>query len=245
MSSCRAGAALRLTAIAAGLLGLVPGAGAAQGQSSELPSWADSFAVVTPGADYAKSGIWTVFAGRHYRDLWTIPIRVPVLSLQRFAGGLTPLAAHAGHQTTSLRLAGADGKQYQFRTINKDPTALLAPRAAGERLRQGAAGRGERVVSGRAAGGQPPAQVGRRPGGQPDARAHAGRSGAGRVPERVEGCPGPGRGTPALDVRGHRHDGAAAGGLTYGALPPDRQEPRPPGGRPGVSPRPAHGHVPG
>ena len=86
---------------------------------------------MTPGAKYAKSGIWVVFAGRHYRDLWTVPIRVPVLSLQRFAGGLTPLRAHAGHQTTSLRFAGADGKQYQFRTINKDPTALLAPELQG------------------------------------------------------------------------------------------------------------------
>jgi len=132
MSSCRHGGALRPLAIAAGLLGLVLGAGVAEGQSSEeLPSWADSFAVVTPGADYAKSGIWTVFAGRHYRDLWTVPIRVPVLNLQRFAGGLTPLTAHAGHQTTSLRLSGADGKQYQFRTVNKDPTALLAPQLQG------------------------------------------------------------------------------------------------------------------
>ena len=91
MSLCRHGGALRPLAIAAGLVGLVLGAGVAEGQSSEeLPSWADSFAVVTPGADYAKSGIWTVFAGRHYRDLWTVPIRVPVLNLQRFAGGLTP-----------------------------------------------------------------------------------------------------------------------------------------------------------
>src|SRR6188508_2642541 len=132
MSSCRQRGALRPLAIAAGLLGLVLGAGVAEGQSSEeLPSWADSFAVVTPGADYAKSGIWTVFAGRHYRDLWTVPIRVPVLNLQRFAGGLTPERAHAGHQTTSLRLSGADGRQYQFRSVDKDPTALLAPELQG------------------------------------------------------------------------------------------------------------------
>jgi hypothetical protein len=130
MSSCRHGGGVRRLSVAAALLGLVL-TGVTQAQSSDLPSWADSFAVVTPGAQYAKSGIWVVFAGRHYRDLWTVPIRVPVVSLQRFAGGLTPLRAHAGHQTTSLRFAGADGRQYQFRTVNKDPTALLAPELQG------------------------------------------------------------------------------------------------------------------
>ena len=131
MSSCRLGDAIHRLGVAIALLGLAMEAGPLEAQSSELPSWADSFAVVTPGPTYGKSGLWTVFAGRHYRDLWTIPIQVPVVSLQRFAGGLTPLAAHAGHQTTSLRFSGADGKQYQFRTINKDPTALLAPALQG------------------------------------------------------------------------------------------------------------------
>jgi hypothetical protein len=132
MSMCRHGGALRGIAIAAGLVALGLGTPVAEAQSrEELPAWADSLAVVTPGPTYGKSGLWTVFAGRHYRDLWTIPIRVPVVNLQRFAGGLTPLAAHAGHQTTSLRFSGADGKQYQFRTINKDPTALLAPALQG------------------------------------------------------------------------------------------------------------------
>ena len=47
--------------------------------SPEPPRWADSFVVVTPGAKYAKGGLGVAFAGRHYRDLWTAPIRVPVL----------------------------------------------------------------------------------------------------------------------------------------------------------------------
>jgi hypothetical protein len=103
----------------------------ASAQSSELPGWADSSVVMAPGPQYAKGGLQTTLAGRHYRDLWATPIRVPVLSLHRFAGGLTPLRAHAGHQTTSLRLAGADGREYQFRSVDKDPTALLAPELQG------------------------------------------------------------------------------------------------------------------
>jgi hypothetical protein len=86
---------------------------------------------IAPGPQYRKSGIWTVFAGRHYRTLWGTPIRVPVLDLEHFAGGLRPLEAHTGSQTKSLRLAGADGREYQFRSVDKDPTATLAPELRG------------------------------------------------------------------------------------------------------------------
>jgi hypothetical protein len=104
---------------------------AARPRSSELPSWADSFAVITPGRRYARGGLWAAIAGRHYRDLWTTPVRVPVLDLHRYAGGLTPIGAHTGSQTKSLRFAGADGREYQFRSVDKDPTASLAPELQG------------------------------------------------------------------------------------------------------------------
>ena len=38
--------------------------------------------VVTPGAHYRAGGLHTLFFGKHYRDLWTTPIRVPVLDLK-------------------------------------------------------------------------------------------------------------------------------------------------------------------
>jgi hypothetical protein len=87
--------------------------------------------VVAPGPQYHKSGFWTLFAGRYYRKLWVTPIEVPVLDLEHFAGGLRPLEAHTGSQTKSLRFAGADGRQYQFRSVDKDPTATLAPELRG------------------------------------------------------------------------------------------------------------------
>jgi|tagenome__1003787_1003787.scaffolds.fasta_scaffold20977171_3 hypothetical protein len=85
----------------------------------------DSSIVVTPGPKYGKSGLWTVIAGTHYRHLWTTPIRVPVLDVRRFAGGLRPIEEHSGSQTQSLLLAGANGREYQFRSVNKDPAANL------------------------------------------------------------------------------------------------------------------------
>lgn len=81
--------------------------------------------VVTPGARYRASGLHTLFFGKHYRDLWTTPIRVEVLDLGGFAGGLRPTARGGGKQTRSLRFAGADGREYQFRSVDKDPSPLL------------------------------------------------------------------------------------------------------------------------
>ena len=72
MRTCRHGGALRGIAIPAGLLGLVLSAGVLEAQSADLPGWADSFAVVTPGPHYGKSGIWVAFAGHHYRELIAI-----------------------------------------------------------------------------------------------------------------------------------------------------------------------------
>ena len=65
--------------------------------------------------------------GKHYRDLWATPIRVEVLDLGRFAGGLRPTRRGGGKQTRSLRFQGGDGRAYQFRSTDKDPTLLVPP----------------------------------------------------------------------------------------------------------------------
>jgi hypothetical protein len=52
-------------------------------------------------------------------------VRVKVLDLDTFAGGLTPVEAGGGFQTKSLRFTGKDGRQYKFRSVNKDPRAVL------------------------------------------------------------------------------------------------------------------------
>jgi hypothetical protein len=82
---------------------------------------------VVPGAHYRAGGLHTLLFGRHYRELWTTPIRVPVLDLAGFAGGLTPTERGGGKQTRSLRFAAVDGREYQFRSLDKDPTPLLPP----------------------------------------------------------------------------------------------------------------------
>jgi hypothetical protein len=90
-----------------------------------MPGAVPESVVVTPGPAYDASGLHRFFFGDHYRDLWTTPIRVELLDLHHFAGGLTPLKRGGGQQTRSLRFNGADGRQYQFRSLDKDPSPLL------------------------------------------------------------------------------------------------------------------------
>jgi hypothetical protein len=50
---------------------------------------------------------------------------VPLLDLAHFAGGLTPEERGGGMQTTSLRFEAGDGREFSFRSIDKDPTDVV------------------------------------------------------------------------------------------------------------------------
>ncbi len=91
---------------------------------AQAPVFRDSVTVV-PNARFKAGGLHRTFFGTRYRELWTTPVRVPVLDLASFGGGLTPTQRGGGLQTKSLRLRGGDGKEYQFRSIEKDPSGLL------------------------------------------------------------------------------------------------------------------------
>lgn len=82
---------------------------------------------IAAGTEYRAGGVHKFFFGAHYREVWTTPVKAEVLDLDHFAGGLTPLKRGGGFQTKSLRFIGKDGKQYAFRSINKDPSSVLLP----------------------------------------------------------------------------------------------------------------------
>ena len=82
--------------------------------------------VVRANRGYAAGRLYRFFFGANYRDLWTAPIRVPVLDLARFAGGLTPTKTGGHAQTHNLHLASADGRVFVFRPVLKDEPALPA-----------------------------------------------------------------------------------------------------------------------
>ncbi len=82
---------------------------------------------VVAGEHYRAGWFHRLMLGSHYRDLWTAPLEVEVLDLSRFAGGLTPTRCGGRRQTKALRFQGADGREYLFRSIDKDPTLALPP----------------------------------------------------------------------------------------------------------------------
>ncbi len=106
------------------VVGLAGAPVAAQSPDSLRPG---AVVTVIPGAHYRASGLHRALFGAHYRDLWTTPIRVEVLDLATYAGGLTAIRRGGGKQTSTLRLESPDGRKWAFRSVDKDPSPLLPP----------------------------------------------------------------------------------------------------------------------
>ena len=91
-----------------------------------------SSAKVIANPYYAKaSGFKRFLLGHHYRKEWATPVDVEVINFDTTAGGLTPDKLGGGKQTKSLRLKGANGKEYVLRSVNKDPSKALPPEFRG------------------------------------------------------------------------------------------------------------------
>ena len=80
---------------------------------------------VVAGGRYGAGAVHRLLFGTGWRVLWAAPIRVPVLDLRRTAGGLRPVARGGGFQTRSLELASAHGREFRFRSVDKDPSQKL------------------------------------------------------------------------------------------------------------------------
>jgi hypothetical protein len=91
------------------------------------------------GPRYQASGVHGFLFGREYRSLWSTPISVPLLDLRAFAGGLKPVSKGGGQQTKSLLFLAQDGREFFFRSVDKDPSATLPaelrPTVAGDVVR--------------------------------------------------------------------------------------------------------------
>lgn len=83
--------------------------------------------LATPRGRYDAGPMVRWVMGDGHRELWPLPVEAPVLDLETYAGGLTPLRLGGGQQTTSLRFRGADGHLYTFRSIDKEGARVLDP----------------------------------------------------------------------------------------------------------------------
>ncbi|MCF0069036.1 outer membrane protein assembly factor [Dyadobacter sp. CY261] len=83
-------------------------------------------ATVAAGSEYGSRRFKEKWFGKHYRDSWTQPVKVPYLDMDTTFGGLVIGGKGGGRQTTSLKLIAGNGKEYVFRSVDKDPFRALA-----------------------------------------------------------------------------------------------------------------------
>ncbi len=77
------------------------------------------------GHEYEAGKVRRLFFGSHYRDSWTTAVPVSYLNLDTTARGLTPLKKGGGTQTLALRFMGGDGREYTFRSVDKNPARSI------------------------------------------------------------------------------------------------------------------------
>lgn len=92
---------------------------------ADYPDYTDSTIVIVPEPGYEAGALHRFLLGSNHRDIWTMPIEVPYIDLGKEAGGLTPIKRGGGLQSISIRMQGADGKQYVLRSINKNRARAL------------------------------------------------------------------------------------------------------------------------
>ncbi|HEX6558723.1 MAG TPA: hypothetical protein VF021_04655, partial [Longimicrobiales bacterium] len=85
-----------------------------------------SVVTIPASTQYERTGLWRALFGKTWRDVWAVPFEVRVLDLGTFAGGLEPFRK-GGNQSKTLRLHGADGLTYIFRSTDKDIQNALPP----------------------------------------------------------------------------------------------------------------------
>ncbi len=113
------------------LLLISTGAAGQVARISPAPAPGTTSVIAPIGERYAGGWLRRFLLGSNYRELWSAPVTIPVLDLEGWHGGLTPVSRGGGQQTTSLRLHAADGTDHYFRSIDKDPTPNLPPELVG------------------------------------------------------------------------------------------------------------------
>lgn len=108
---------------------LLPGSARATdlagGARDSTTSAAPRMRTMVASEHYRAGGFHRFLLGSDYRNLWSTPVEAPELNLRSFAGGLTPVKRVGGQQTFGLAMKGADGRDYTFRGLDKDPTEIL------------------------------------------------------------------------------------------------------------------------
>lgn len=74
------------------------------------------------------NGIHHWLLGENYRKEWSTEVRLPIVHISNWRGGLRPERLGGGMETKSLRLVDADGREWVIRSVEKVPDLALPER---------------------------------------------------------------------------------------------------------------------
>ncbi|MGK7393213.1 MAG: BamA/TamA family outer membrane protein [Candidatus Cyclobacteriaceae bacterium M3_2C_046] len=86
-----------------------------------FPDLKDSMVQVAASQLYEAGGFKEFMFGENYRDVWQLPLEVPVFDLS----GYEVVKRGGGQATRSLRLERENGKQFVLRSVDKNPEKAL------------------------------------------------------------------------------------------------------------------------
>ena len=82
-------------------------------------------AQIYPVSATDKTRFYTRLWGERYRKYYSMPIEVKSIDLSTLYGGLSPVRKGGGHQSKSLRLRDADGREYVMRALKKNAEQFI------------------------------------------------------------------------------------------------------------------------
>lgn len=91
----------------------------------EVVSQTDSTVTIIPGKLYKGGKIKSLFAGEHYRKVWTSELTIRKLFLDRELGGLKPEKTGGNMQSFVLQLKDSTGNVFVLRSVQKTMSRLL------------------------------------------------------------------------------------------------------------------------
>lgn len=74
---------------------------------------------------YEANTIKNIMQGEQYREVWSTPVKVPILFIDTLMGNVRIVEEGGGHQTHSLKLETKDGTLLTLRSVSKDPSPLI------------------------------------------------------------------------------------------------------------------------
>ena len=87
--------------------------------SAQQVSATDSVLVV-PNPEFRASSFFRAVWGGAHRAAWTAELRVPILDLANYSGGLEPVRVDTGGTHSALLFRDGDGREFRFRSVSRD-----------------------------------------------------------------------------------------------------------------------------